>query len=103
MLVVHIVYLINFINEKVLIIFGTRPEAIKMAPVVRQLQEENKYKYLLVEPNIKNNSNYELSTFDYVQEHADIVVYLVAHAEFYSYQRNNKIVLDFCNITKKPN
>jgi UDP-N-acetyl-D-mannosaminuronic acid dehydrogenase len=71
--------------------------------VVKQLQEENKYKYLLVEPNIKNNSNYELSTFDYVQEHADIIVYLVAHAEFYSYQRNNKIVLDFCNITKKPN
>src|SRR4051812_29670188 len=31
----------NFLNEmKVLSVFGTRPEAIKMAPVIRALQRE---------------------------------------------------------------
>ena len=29
--------------KKIMLVFGTRPEAIKMAPLVKHLQSENKY------------------------------------------------------------
>jgi len=30
-------------KKKIMIVFGTRPEAIKMAPIVHALKAENKY------------------------------------------------------------
>ena len=33
--------LYNKADEKILLVFGTRPEAIKMAPLVKALQKDN--------------------------------------------------------------
>jgi UDP-N-acetyl-D-mannosaminuronic acid dehydrogenase len=61
---------------------------------------EAKFSVLPVEPNVENHNILKLSTIDKANEHADIIVYLVAHNEFKNIE-TNKIVLDFCNVTNQ--
>lgn len=52
---------------------------------------------LLVEPNINNESGYEITDHIEAINKADIIVYLVAHKEFKGLQTNS-IQLDFCGV-----
>jgi UDP-N-acetyl-D-mannosaminuronic acid dehydrogenase len=55
---------------------------------------------MVVEPNIDSHPDYELSDYKNAFEAADLVVYLVAHSEFYSLPKTrNKVILDFCGVS----
>lgn len=55
---------------------------------------------MVVEPNIDSHPEYELSDYQNAFDAADLVVYLVAHSEFYSLPKTkNKLILDFCGVT----
>jgi UDP-N-acetyl-D-mannosaminuronate dehydrogenase len=41
-----------------------------------------------------------LVTVDHAVSHGDIIVFLVAHKQFKSINTADKIVLDFCGITR---
>jgi UDP-N-acetyl-D-mannosaminuronic acid dehydrogenase len=57
--------------------------------------------YFIVEPNIIEHNVFKLSNYKVAYEQADIVVFLVAHKEFQTFDKiNNKVVLDFCGIFK---
>lgn len=55
---------------------------------------------LLVEPNIEEYQDHELSNYQEAFEKADLVIYLVAHKEFYTLPKSkNKLILDFCGVS----
>lgn len=55
---------------------------------------------LIVEPNISDHPEYEISNYKEAFEKADMVVYLVAHLEFKTLPKNkSKLILDFCGVT----
>lgn len=57
---------------------------------------------MVVEPNIKEHSEFELTDCNVAYEKADIVVFLTAHTQFKSLSyRDDKVILDFCGIFKK--
>jgi UDP-N-acetyl-D-mannosaminuronic acid dehydrogenase len=58
--------------------------------------------FLVVEPNIKEHSVFKLTNYTEAYEHADVVVFLVAHKEFKTLNfRDDKIILDFAGIFRK--
>ena len=66
------------------------------------LQNSNNEQHFIVEPNIKSHSQYKLTGYREATDKADIIVFLVAHKEFFNLDIDNKkIVLDFCGITKE--
>ena len=57
---------------------------------------------LVVEPNIRDHKDFELTDYREAYERADIVVFLTAHTPFRSLQwSDNKVILDFCGIFKR--
>lgn len=64
--------------------------------VVKALEEEN-LALLKVEPNLSNGKSEGLTEMYDAVKQADIVVFLVAHKEFFNIQ-TNKPVLDFCGV-----
>jgi UDP-N-acetyl-D-mannosaminuronic acid dehydrogenase len=64
--------------------------------VVKALEEEN-LALLKVEPNLSNGKSEGLTEMHDAVKQADIVVFLVAHKEFFNLQ-TNKPVLDFCGV-----
>jgi UDP-N-acetyl-D-mannosaminuronic acid dehydrogenase len=57
--------------------------------------------YLVVEPNIREFNGKEPAECEEAYEKADIVVFLVAHRQFYSLKKTaDKIELDFCGVRK---
>tara|TARA_X000000950_G_scaffold18970_1_gene20541 strand:- start:27724 stop:28935 length:1212 start_codon:yes stop_codon:yes gene_type:complete len=65
------------------------------------LQNSNNEEHYIVEPNIKVHSIYKLTDFNEAISNADIIVFLVAHKEFFNTNiKDDKIVLDFCGINK---
>ncbi len=64
--------------------------------VVNQLEKEN-LQLLKVEPNLQNGKSEGLTDCNDAVKQADIVVYLVAHKEFFNIV-TDKAVLDFCGI-----
>jgi len=57
--------------------------------------------YFIVEPNIKKHKLYTLTNYKEAASKADIVVFLVAHQEFYDFSFKREIVvLDFCGVKK---
>lgn len=64
--------------------------------VVKALEEEN-LALLKVEPNLSNGKSEGLTEMYDAVKQADIVVFLVAHKEFFNLQ-TNKPVLDFCGV-----
>ena len=57
---------------------------------------------LVVEPNIQDHKDFELTDYREAYERADIVVFLTAHTPFRSLQwSDEKVILDFCGIFKR--
>lgn len=57
---------------------------------------------LVVEPNIKEHAEFDLVDYREAYEHADIVVFLTAHAPFRELiWADDKQILDFCGIFKR--
>lgn len=67
--------------------------------VVKQILAFEEASYLIVEPNIENFGEVELTYFEEAWKQADIVVYLVAHKEFVNLKIKSG-ELDFCGIRK---
>ena len=70
--------------------------------IALKINDNNEYKNnIFVEPNIKLCDQLKLSDLNYAAENADILVFLVAHREFYKIKiKSEKIILDFCGIKK---
>ena len=66
--------------------------------VAETLISEKRHKLLLVEPNLKNSSKYDLTHYKNITKKVDIIVFLVAHKEFRDVVVEDIIVLDFCGI-----
>ena len=65
------------------------------------LQNSNNEEHFIVEPNIENHSVYKLTDYKQAIEKADIIVFLVAHEEFFGLDiSKEKVLLDFCGIKK---
>ena len=65
------------------------------------LQNSNHEEHYIVEPNIESHPVYKLTDYKEAFNKADIIVFLVAHNEFFKLIKSkNKIVLDFCGINK---
>ena len=57
---------------------------------------------LIVEPNISQHPQFQLSETGYAYRQADIIAFLIAHKEFKTLPYDNsKLILDFCGIFKK--
>ncbi len=57
---------------------------------------------LVVEPNVRENSDFTLTPYEQAYNRADIVAFLTAHTPFRSLPwRDDKTILDFCGIFKK--
>lgn len=67
--------------------------------VQKVLQNSNNEEHYIVEPNIESHYVYKLTGYKTAIENADIVVFLVAHDEFKSFELpRDKVVLDFCGV-----
>jgi len=55
---------------------------------------------LAVETNIDKSDEFKLVDYNEAINEADIVVFLVSHKEFRNLEIKDKIVLDFCGVTK---
>ena len=64
------------------------------------LQNDSNGNYFFVEPNIETHNVFKLTGHIEAAEKADIIVFLVAHKEFYNLKYENKIILDFAGIFK---
>ena len=66
------------------------------------LQNDSRGEYFIVEPNIIEHKIFKLTDYKIAFEQADIITFLVAHKEFNNLViESDKVVLDFCGITKK--
>tara|TARA_R110000850_G_scaffold271031_2_gene404828 strand:+ start:224200 stop:225414 length:1215 start_codon:yes stop_codon:yes gene_type:complete len=81
--------------------FKPNIDDLRESPAVTVVEalEKDDLKLLKVEPNLQNGHAEDLSEYKEAIEKADIIVYLVAHKEFF-FQETNKPILDFCGITK---
>ncbi len=69
--------------------------------VMKVMQKCNNADILIVEPNIIKHKVFKLTDYIAAYEQADIVVMLVAHAEFNTLPYDDsKMILDFCGIYK---
>jgi UDP-N-acetyl-D-mannosaminuronic acid dehydrogenase len=67
--------------------------------VQKVLQNSNNEEYFIVEPNLKKHKIFKLTDYRVAAEQADIIVFLVAHSQFKTLQKQNqKIILDFCGV-----
>lgn len=70
--------------------------------IVQKIMQSEQDGFLIVEPNIKSHSVFNLTNPEEAFEKADIIVYLVAHNEFKKLPKNpKKDVLDFCGVLKQ--
>ncbi len=68
--------------------------------IAKKVLQSGQNGILLVEPNIDEYTDHELSNYQEAYKKADLIVYLVAHKEFYSLPKSkNKLILDFCGVT----
>lgn len=78
---------------------------LRQSPAVyitqKVLQGAGEESYFVVEPNVKEHPYYKLTDMKSAISQADIVAFLVAHKEFHEIEvPNDKLVLDFCGVTK---
>ncbi|MDE5417465.1 UDP-N-acetyl-D-mannosamine dehydrogenase [Labilibaculum sp. DW002] len=68
--------------------------------IAQKVIQSGQNEILLVEPNVDEYSDHKLSNYREAYEEADLVVYLVAHKEFYALPKSKKkLILDFCGVT----
>ena len=66
------------------------------------LQNDSNGEYFIVEPNIEAHNVFKLTNYKEASKKADIIVFLVAHKEFYNLKFNDqKIIIDFAGIHNK--
>ena len=65
--------------------------------VADTLLDERKFDLLLVEPNLEESNEYDLTDYKAINGKVDIVAYLVAHKEFRGFTTDT-IELDFCGV-----
>ena len=68
--------------------------------IVKSLKNDT-FDLLIVEPNIKEHDEYEITTLEDAIEKADIFFILVGHKEFKSTNFLNKHVVDFCGVIEE--
>ncbi|MEO0403579.1 MAG: UDP-N-acetyl-D-mannosamine dehydrogenase [Bacteroidota bacterium] len=68
--------------------------------VVGDLLDREDMEVMPVEPNIKHFQGIDLYPYTEAIKEADIVVFLVGHREFFDLDVEDKIVLNFCGVTK---
>lgn len=67
--------------------------------VQRVLQDANDEAYYIVEPNIEEHNVFKLTDYREAIEKADLIVFLVAHKEFFDLEiPSSKVVMDFCGV-----
>tara|TARA_B100000674_G_C37926234_1_gene955755 strand:+ start:695 stop:1906 length:1212 start_codon:yes stop_codon:yes gene_type:complete len=54
---------------------------------------------IVCEPNLQDHPSIKLHELNYVLEHSDILVFLVAHTSFTGIDLTGRQVLDFCGVT----
>jgi len=54
---------------------------------------------MTVEPNVKAHNEFKIHSIEDALQQADIVVYLVAHKEFFRIEKSEKAI-DFCGVYK---
>jgi len=70
--------------------------------ITSRVISESEAQVLIAEPNIIKNETFKLQNYIEAYQNADIVVWLVAHKQFFNVPRENKkIELDFCGIRNK--
>ena len=70
--------------------------------VSRVIQICNNADILIVEPNVKEHSQFKLTDYRDAYDKADIVVMLTAHDQFKSLPYDeSKVILDFCGVYRK--
>ncbi|TKS56994.1 UDP-N-acetyl-D-mannosamine dehydrogenase [Mesohalobacter halotolerans] len=63
------------------------------------MQDAQNEDYFVVEPNIEDHNVFKLTNYKEAVQKADIIVFLVAHKEFKTLERNtDKVVLDFAGV-----
>lgn len=67
--------------------------------VAEQMLQFNEADYLISEPNIQIFDSQKLTPYEEAVEKADIIVFLVAHREFF-HVKQKKTELDFCGVRK---
>lgn len=67
--------------------------------VVKSLEKEG-LQLLKVEPNLHNGRAEGLTEYNDAIKNGDIIVYLVAHKEFYQL-KTDKVILDFCGVLRE--
>lgn len=83
--------------------FKPNIEDLRQSPalfIVHKVIQSTHNEFLIVEPNLKEHSTYKLHPYQKAFDKADIVAFLVAHNEFFTLQKSNQIILDFCGIYK---
>lgn len=85
--------------------FKPNIDDLRQSPAIyiaqKVLQEANDETYFIVEPNIESHPYYKITSVEDAIEKADIIAFLVAHAEFKKLVvSDDKVVLDFCGVTK---
>ena len=70
--------------------------------IVQKILQSIQQDVLIVEPNLRQHTIFNLTEYRAAYEKADIIAFLVAHDEFkkLSY-RADKVILDFCGVFKK--
>lgn len=86
--------------------FKPNIDDLRQSPAVyiaqKVLQEAREENYFIVEPNISEHAYYKITDAEQAVHRSDIVVFLVAHAEFKNLDLPvDKVILDFCGVTKR--
>ena len=69
--------------------------------IAQKVMQSEQYHFMVVEPNIKDHSVFNLTNYEQAYEKSDIIVFLVAHDEFKVLKfQKDKIILDFAGIFK---
>jgi UDP-N-acetyl-D-mannosaminuronic acid dehydrogenase len=82
--------------------FKPNIDDLRESPAVAVLEalEQDNLQLLKVEPNLQNGRAKGLTDCNDAVKKADIIVYLVAHKEFYQL-KTDKVVLDYCGVLRK--
>jgi len=67
--------------------------------ITHKIMQSSQEGVLIVEPNVTEHSLFKLTDYKLAYDEADIVVFLVAHNEFKTFEiKPSKKVLDFCGV-----
>jgi len=86
--------------------FKPNIDDLRESPALKIYNQLNKEKFNVIasEPNISNHKEVELHNYEDTIEKSDIIIFLVAHKQFYNLNiSDKKICLDFCGVRNSVN